>query len=96
MGVGELTDDVIKSAEKFVCRIYNLEETDSVDVARHKLFYKAGRPEILPPISDALGFHLIRVHYQILIWRSADCGLQVFLHLWEGDGTSLNQAFTLS
>lgn len=73
VGIGELTEETIKSSETFVCRIYNVHRTDSVDAARHLLFSKMGKPEAVPPTSDALCFHLMRVHYQTMIWRNAHC-----------------------
>jgi len=73
LGIGELTDATIKSSEAFVCRIYNVHKTDSVDAARHILFCKTTKPKALPPTSDALRFPLMPVHYQTTIWRNAHC-----------------------
>ena len=74
-GEGDLTDEISKSAEKLVCRIYNVGQTDSVDEARHIMFYKFVKPEVLPPTSDALHFHLMRVHYQTMIWKNANSAI---------------------
>ena len=71
LGVSELKDETIKSSEAFVCRMYNVHNTDSVDAARHVLFCRSGKPESMSPTSDALHFHLLRVHYQSMIWRNA-------------------------
>ena len=49
LGIGELTEETIKSSETFVCRIYNVHTTDSVDAARHLLFSKTGKPEAMAP-----------------------------------------------
>ena len=38
LGVGELTEETIQSSESFVCRIYDVHKTNSVDAARHLLF----------------------------------------------------------
>jgi len=73
LGIGELTDETIKSSEAFVCRIYNVHQSDSVDAARHKLFCRTAKPEALSPTSDALHFHLMRVHYQTMTWINAHC-----------------------
>ena len=73
LGIGELTDYTIQSSETFVCRIYNVNRTDSIDAARHLLFSKTGKPEAMASTSDALRFHLKRVHYQSMIWRNAHC-----------------------
>ena len=43
----------------------------NVDEARSALFKKATSPEALPPTSDALKFHILRAHYQALIWKLA-------------------------
>ena len=37
-------------------------QTDSIDEARHIMFYKFAKPEALLPTSDTLRFHLMRVH----------------------------------
>ena len=50
-----------------------LTQTDYIDGARHIMFYKFAKPEALPPTSDALRFHLMRVHYQTMIWKNAHC-----------------------
>ena len=73
LGIGELTDDTIQSSETFVCRIYNVHRTDSIDAARHLLFSKTGKPEAMALTSNALTFHLKRVHYHSMIWRNAHC-----------------------
>ena len=73
LGIGELTDDTIQYSETFVCRIYNVHRTDSIDAARDLLLSKTGKPEAMATTSDALRFHLKRVHYQSMIWRNAHC-----------------------
>ena len=73
LDIGELTDDTIQSSETFVCRIYNVHRTDSIDAARHLLFSKTGKPEAMASTSDALCFRSKRVHYQSMIWRNAHC-----------------------
>ncbi len=66
LGIGELTEETIKSSETFVCRIYNVHRTDSINAARHLLFSNTMKPEAVAPTSDALSFHL-------MIWRNAHC-----------------------
>ena len=63
-----LTDDTEWAAETFVCRIYNISTTDSVDTACHALFYKVKKAEALPPTSDALHFHLLTSTSTIKPW----------------------------
>ena len=73
LGIGELIDDTIQSSETFACRIYNVHRTDSIDAEWHLLSSTTGKPEAMAPTSDALRFHLKRVHYQSMIWRNAHC-----------------------
>ena len=75
LGIGELTQETIKSAEAFVCRMYNVHITYSADSTRHMLFSKNSKPEAmsLTIIIDALHFHLMRVHYETMVWRNAHC-----------------------
>ena len=73
LGIGELTEETIKASGTFVCRIYNVYRTDSIDATRLLLFSKTGKPEAMAPTSDALRFHLTRVHDQTMIWRNAPC-----------------------
>ena len=47
--------------------------TDYIDATRHLLFSKTGKPEAMAPTSDALSFHLTRVHYHAMISRNAHC-----------------------
>ena len=70
LGIGELTDDTIQSSETFVCRIYNVHRTDSITAL---VVLQKGKPEAMAPTSDALCFHLKRVHYQSMIWLNAHC-----------------------
>ena len=70
MGVGStLTDDTERAAETFICRIYNILTTDSVDTARHTLFYNVKKETLFT-------FTFTRVHHQalIVIWRNAHLG----------------------
>ena len=59
LGEGALEEDKLKSAEKFVCKIYN-RGAESTDMARFILFGRVGAPEKLPPTSDALRYHVMR------------------------------------
>lgn len=71
IGEGELTDEKMKKVEKFVCKLYKLDQIVSVDEARVALFSKKAKPEALPPTEDALSLHKKRVHYQTLVWKQA-------------------------
>jgi hypothetical protein len=70
IGEGVLTEQKKKAVEKFICMMYKL-DLASVDKARVVLFSKAGKPEALPPTSDALSLHTLRAHYQTLVWKQA-------------------------
>ena len=76
LGEGTLTTDMLKRVETFVCRIYKI-NVPSVDVAQFMLFPKAGTPDKLPPTSDALKYHIMRAHYQAMVWRQAHCPWQI-------------------
>ena len=44
---------------------------ENADEARCVLFKKTTSPDVLPPTSDALKYHILRAHYQALIWNLA-------------------------
>ncbi|KAL5017765.1 hypothetical protein ScPMuIL_002211, partial [Solemya velum] len=67
LGIGE----TIHSTETFVCRMYDVHKTNYIDEARYILFSRTGKPESMSPTSDALNFHLMRAHYQAMVWRNA-------------------------
>ena len=71
LGMGELTEQVVSTAETFICRLYNLTNVDKCDQARALLFCKCKAQESLPPTSDAVKLHIQRAHFQALIWNSA-------------------------
>ena len=39
--------------------------------ARFHLFARANKPEALSPASDALKLHIMRTHYQSLVWNNS-------------------------
>ena len=64
---GRVKRKKVKEVEEFVCKMYKLDSIGSVDEARAILFSKKGKPEALPPTSDALSLHVKRVHYQAIV-----------------------------
>ena len=72
--VGIMTENILSSVEKFICRLYGVTQTPSVDAARQRLFVRRGKPKNLVPTSDALSLHVKRFHYQVMIWRNAHYG----------------------
>ena len=71
LGKAELTSEVIQSAEKFICRLYNLNDIDKCDKARVVMFCKGRSQESLPPTPDAALLHIKRAHYQSMVWVQA-------------------------
>ncbi len=71
LGKGPLTEDIVNSTEKFICKMYGVPEVDTGNKVRVKLFCKGRPQETLPPTSDAVKFHIMRSHYQVTIWNQA-------------------------
>ena len=77
LGNGHITEDIIKSAGKFICQLYGVPEADTCDEARVKLFCIGQAQEALPPTSDATRFHIKGSHYQASVCKPT-CLLQFF------------------
>ena len=60
VGVGIMTENTLSSVEEFICRLYGVTQTNSVDPARHS-FSRRGKPENLPLTSNALSFHVKKI-----------------------------------
>ena len=74
LGVGELTQNTIDEVDKFICRIYNVQKDIlTTNQAPFHLFARANKPEALPSTSDALKLHIMRTHYQSLVWNNSSC-----------------------
>jgi len=73
LGEGELSEEKVREVEEFVCKMFKLDSIGSVDEAGAILFSKKGKPEALPPTSDALSLHIKRVRYQAIVWKQAHC-----------------------
>lgn len=71
LGIGDRTEDIIRSADSCVCMFYNVMEPGYIDAAICILFAKIGKPELMWPTSDALYFHLMTVYYQTMTWKKA-------------------------
>ena len=71
LGEGDLTDDKLANCESFVCKIYK-HSSHSVNEVRTAMFCKLKGPEKMPPTSDTLHYHIMRAHYQTLIWKQAN------------------------
>ena len=68
---GALTDHIVMSAEKFICKMYGVPEDDTCKKARAKLFCVGRAHNTLPTTSDATKFHIIQAHYQAIVWSQA-------------------------
>ena len=55
----------------FICMMYSVSDVNKCDDARVKLFCKCKSQDALPPTSDAIKFHIMRAHYQSLVWMQA-------------------------
>ena len=62
LGKGPVTDHIVMSTEKFICKMYGVPEVDTCNKARVKLFCIGRAHESLPPTSDATKFHIMRAH----------------------------------
>ena len=72
LGNGDLDDLTMRSAEKFIGRVYNVADAESCNEARATLLSKCRSPEALPPTSDAARLHIRRAHFQAMIWKLAN------------------------
>jgi len=71
LGNLDLDDSTVKSAEEFICKIYNATDEESCNEAHATLFSSCLSPEAFPPTSDAARYHIRREHFQAMIWRQA-------------------------
>jgi hypothetical protein len=53
-------------------------QATQVPLMKHDIFSssKKGKPEALPPTSDALHHHIKRAHYQSIVWKKAHDPIQ--------------------
>ena len=71
VGVEPLDEQCLKEAERFVTRLYKIDDLETVDAARYALFGRKNTPKTLPPTSDALRQHILRAHFQTAVWKNA-------------------------
>ena len=72
LGNGDLDDLTMRSAEKFIGRVYNVADAESCNEARATLLSRCRSPEALPRTSDAARLHIRRAHFQAMIWKLAN------------------------
>ena len=75
-GEGDINEHIIRKAEQFLCCVYGAGHIKTTNEAQHVLFFKKGKPEALPPTSDAAHLHIRRAHFQAMIWKQAGSPLQ--------------------
>ncbi|KAG1683971.1 hypothetical protein GQR58_009569 [Nymphon striatum] len=73
---GTVSEDGIRMAEAFICRIYTV-PYDNCDKGRVHLFSKCKPPEFLPPTTNAVRLHIQRANYQAFLWRQANIPVPV-------------------
>ena len=67
----EITPDSLATVEKLVIKLYRA-SVNTINKARYVLFcQKQTTGESLPPTDDGLKFHVMRVNYQLFIWKKA-------------------------
>ena len=67
-GHADLSQSFVGGAEKFVCKLYG-RDAETVNEAREQLWGEGrSNPAKLPPTSHTLGWHLLRVFFQMIIW----------------------------
>ena len=67
----EVSDDLFKGCEKFVCALYGRKGFDVNKLHHSKFCGTNAQSNRLPPTKDALKTHIQRANYQIAVWKLA-------------------------
>ena len=91
----EPEDQLLRSCEKFVCRMYGKESYSTVNDLRYHLFCTSALKSYadLPPTDDALLQHVKRSNFQAYLWKHCLSSGQVpspHGHGWKIDGDVLS------
>ena len=87
-----VTEDIVRILGKFVCEMYGKKVTHTTSTRscttfiRYNIYcHRNGRISfaMLPPCSNVLKQHIIRVNYQILIWRKCLDNFMALNQPWE-------------
>jgi len=74
-GLGDsptLSDETVQNAEAFICKVYDGHSAvTSINELRSNMFVNGLTTDKLPPTGDTLLHHIMRSHYQALVWRQA-------------------------
>ena len=67
---------LLEIGRKFICSLYGVAAGESMAYARYALYTKRTRGKAvcvktLPPIDANLAYHILRAHYQVLLWKAA-------------------------
>ena len=75
----EVTNDLFKVLEKFICFLYGFPKHEEVNALRRSIFWDKFKKKkqvvdlsLLPPCRDNLQFHVMRANYVGYIFRNAD------------------------
>ena len=91
----DVSDQVISILEKYVCHLYGQPKISSVNEARYQMF-RLGKcsEESLPPNSDSLHQHILRVNYEAFIRKQSTINTisapSPDGYGWTVEGTDLN------
>ena len=77
VGVGIMTEKILSSVEEFVCRLYGVTQTPSVDATKHRFFSGEESQKICHPQVMSFSLHVKRFHDQVMIWNDAHYGTPV-------------------
>ena len=71
----QLNDEMLTKMEHFVCKLYGSKTFHKTDRLRETMLLSSSKPELMPPTSDSLKFHMQRAFYQSKIWQCANITL---------------------
>ncbi len=71
----QLTDEALTKMEHFVCKLYGSKTLHNTNSVRETMLLSCSKPELMPPTSDALKYHMQRAFYQSKIWHCANITL---------------------
>ncbi|KAG0719669.1 hypothetical protein GWK47_050025 [Chionoecetes opilio] len=74
LGTGKPTTNEVNAAHKFVVALYGGREETLLEL-RCKLALRKVAPQKLPPTENSLYQHILRVAYQLFVWKKAATGM---------------------
>ena len=69
--------NLLETGSKFICSLCGVTAGETMTSARYALYTKMtiGKDvcvKTLPPIDANLSYHILRAHYQVVLWKAAD------------------------